>query len=207
MTNHSENGLRHRIRNAVPRLRRLAFALLDGDRGRSDKLVERSLSRLLDRRAAIGDQRDMSLQLIGALVSEYRESFRAGGPAGGAAPAQARSGSVSGEGDDCFGSMLRTIALLDPDSRCALMLISLEGLTYAEAAEILQRSVDDLRSQLHAARKRIVAATMDHERPRSAPKSGGRIKRLRRRAAGADSARMASSTGGTPGQSVVVEEQ
>jgi RNA polymerase sigma-70 factor (ECF subfamily) len=71
----------------------------------------------------------------------------------------------------------QAIAALDPENREVLVLRDIEGLTAPEVAEVLDVSVDAVKSRLHRARAEVRARLEPHlpvaERPRRATAAGG----------------------------------
>jgi RNA polymerase sigma-70 factor (ECF subfamily) len=63
-----------------------------------------------------------------------------------------------------FGELLRSLDRLTPDTRDALLLIVVAGLSYEEAAEVCSCAVGTLKSRVSRARRRL-AELLDYELP------------------------------------------
>ena len=64
---------------------------------------------------------------------------------------------------------LAALASLTEDQREALLLVSWDGLSICEAAEVLELRVGAFRARLHRGRAALEAATAHHPRPTTAP--------------------------------------
>ncbi len=146
----------------LPRLRRLARALTR-DVSDADDLVQLSLARALERQAQWrpGTRLDAWIMRIlkNAWIDEIRSRRRrdavfapeaAGASAGadGAAAAEARLAAREVEA---------AMARLPPDQRIAVALVLVDGLSYREAAEVLNEPVGTLTSRLSRGRAALLA--------------------------------------------------
>lgn len=153
----------------LPRLRRYARALVR-DRDRADDLVqdciEKALARIDGWQSGDNPRRWLFTIMHHLFVDQLRRGKRHGvavdietasGPALIAAPAQLDSLAAR--------EVMEALQSIDPDRRSALVLVAVEGLTYAEAAIVLgipagtvmsriSRGREDLRRQLEDASRR-----------------------------------------------------
>jgi RNA polymerase sigma factor (sigma-70 family) len=143
----------------IPALRRYAYALLRHD-GDADDLVQDCLERAISRwgqRRAGSDVRTWLFSILHNLaVSRFRQAKRRGSsvaldhtPPSALATAPAQDDVV------CHGELLRALASLSEDQRAVLLLISVEDLSYAEAAKVLGVPVGTVMSRLSRAREAL----------------------------------------------------
>jgi RNA polymerase sigma-70 factor (ECF subfamily) len=167
---------RRAILAEIPRLRRYARALLR-DRDAADDLVqdclERALSRLENWRTGESPRRWLFTIMHHIFVDQLRKVKRAGevmtfsedGVADVAAPAQQMDSVASRE-------IIDALDKIAPERRAAIVLVAVEGFSYAEAANILgvpagtlmsriARGRDDLRALLDDASRRKVIRVVD----------------------------------------------
>lgn len=153
----------------LPRLRRYARALMH-DRDRADDLVqdcvEKALTRIDGWQNGDNPRRWLFTIMHNVFVDEVRKVKRRGetvdietaaGAALVTAPSQLESLATR--------EVLEALQAIDPDRRSALVLVAVEGMTYAEAATVLgvpagtvmsriSRGRDDLRRELEDASRR-----------------------------------------------------
>jgi len=156
------NGLEREIVGLLPRLRRFARALAHAPAD-ADDLVQLTVERALTRRDQwrIGTRLDSWMFRImkNAWIDETRARSRQGGLF---APAE------EGErvGDDGAGAMEarlaaaevgRAMARLPAEQRLAVALVLVEGLSYQEAAEVLEIPAGTLTSRLVRGRMALMA--------------------------------------------------
>lgn len=151
----------HEIEDAVPALRRYARALTR-DVDRADDLVQDCLERAISRRRLFRPSGPVRPWLFTILVNLYRNSLRGQRRRGEtldllsipepAVPA-AQPGHVA------LAELARAIDTLPPEQKEALLLVTLEGLAYKEAADILAIPVGTLMSRLGRARATLKTLT------------------------------------------------
>lgn len=156
------NGLEREIVGLLPRLRRFARALARAPADADDLVqltVERALTRRDQWRAGTRLDSWMFRIMKNAWIDETRARSRQGGLF---APAEA------GErvGDDGAGAMEarlaaaeveRAMARLPADQRLAVALVLVEGLSYQEAADVLEIPAGTLTSRLVRGRMALMA--------------------------------------------------
>jgi len=152
----------------IPALRRYARALLR-DRTAADDLVHDCLERTISRwhqRRADGDARTWVFAILHNLaMGRLRQAARRGphvtlDDAGEAAVARPASYDAQLQHDD----LLRSLAALSEDQRSVLLLVSVEQLSYADAARVLNIPIGTVMSRLSRARERL-HRLMDGELP------------------------------------------
>ena len=156
----------------IPRLRRYARALLR-DRDAADDLVQDSLERALARldnwRTGENPRRWLFTIMHHLFVDQVRKVGRRGNDV--TLPPEAAEGiAVPATQHDSFAirEILDALEAISPERRAAIVLVAVEGFSYAEAANILgipagtlmsriSRGRDDLRALLDdAARRRTI---------------------------------------------------
>ena len=143
----------------IPRLRRFARSLAS-DAAAADDLVQATLERALTRGAEMRDPAALQAWLFSVLyrvfLDEHRRAarwkriarlFSADGDASPPTPDQVFDARTS----------LAGFACLTPEQRALLMLVSVEGLAYREAAETLGIPVGTVMSRLSRARQALRA--------------------------------------------------
>lgn len=152
------DALRQEILELLPRLRRYAYALT-GARADADDLLQATVERLLSRGApADADVRKWSFRICKNIwIDEIRaRTVRS---------TAALSGKVGGE-QEVDGERLvmdrmevaevnAAMASLPDEQRAAISLVALEGLSYAEAAEVLGTPIGTIMSRIARARKAL----------------------------------------------------
>ena len=169
---------------ALPKLRRFAFGLA-GSIDEGDDLVQAACERALSRR----DQYEPGTRLVSWMyrivqtVWIDRLRHRRRGPAAmdptELAEFPGGDAAVEAESRLALAEVRRAIADLTPEQRTVLLLVSVEGVAYREAAEILQLPIGTVMSRLARARLALGKAL---EQPRSGrePKgSGANVIKLR----------------------------
>jgi RNA polymerase sigma-70 factor, ECF subfamily len=151
----------HEIEAAVPALRRYARALTR-DFDRADDLVQDCLERALAKRGLFRPRGPVRAWLFTILVNLHRNSLRddrrrgetvdlADVPEPSVLPPQL--------GHLALAELDRAIGTLPLEQREALLLVTLEGLPYGEAAAILDIPIGTLMSRLGRARATLKAIT------------------------------------------------
>lgn len=150
------------VESAVPALRRYARGLC-GNADRADDLVQDCLERAIRKRGLFVPVGPVRAWLFRMLLNIFRNDLRY----------QQRRGEVvaldglalepstppSQPGRMALIEMARAIEALPPEQREALLLVVLEGLSYAEAASILEIPQGTLMSRLSRARASLKAMT------------------------------------------------
>ena len=147
------------IEPLIPSLRRYARALLR-DATAADDLVHDCLERAIGRwhqRRADGDARTWMFAILHNLaINRLRQAARRGrhvalDDAGAVAIARP----ATQEDQLRHGDLLRALAMLPDDQRSVLLLVSVEDLSYAEAARVLDVPIGTVMSRLSRARERL----------------------------------------------------
>lgn len=154
------------IETAIPSLRRYALGLT-GDRDMADDLVQDTLERAVARRQSWRATGPVQAWLFRILLNRYRDTLRRR-PAHLVAvedlPVEpARPGGQ--EGHMALAEVKAAIDALPPDQRAALLLVTVEGMSFDEAAQLLDIPVGTLMSRLGRARETLRTRT---GRPRPA---------------------------------------
>ncbi len=147
----------------VPALRRYARALTR-DLDRADDLVQDCLERAIRKRSLWRPTGPLQAWLFRMLLNLYRNDLRQRRRGGGAAVpldglAIEPSVPAAQHGRLALVEMERALATLPDDQREALLLVVLEGVSYAEAAHILGIPPGTLMSRLGRARAALRLAT------------------------------------------------
>lgn len=175
MTREPEASVLARIEASIPALRRYAAALLRG-RQDADDLVHDTLLRGLDRLASLRAGSDPRAWLFSIMhnlfISQTRRARIRPLPAGGGGETPDDAGpAIAPTQDDAvrIGELVCALDRLPPEQREVLLLISVEGLTYAEAAQVLAVPQGTVMSRLSRGRERLrqltEAATVPCVRP------------------------------------------
>jgi RNA polymerase sigma-70 factor (ECF subfamily) len=147
----------------IPRLRRYARALL-GDDGEADDLIQDTLERALGRldqwREGDNPRKWLFSILHNLHVDGLRRKSRRPPHVGLDNLGVAQSAPAA---DDASGGDLdRALQLLNGEQRAVVLLVGLEGLSYAETAEVLAIPVGTVMSRLARGRERL-RVLMDYE--------------------------------------------
>ena len=157
------------IETHVPALRRYARALTR-DTDRADDLVQDCLERAIRKQALWQPTGSLKSWLFRILLNLYRNELRTNRRRGehvavdtllvepSIAPAQ--------PGRIALAEMSRAIDLLNVEQKEALLLVVLDGMSYAEAAEALSIPIGTLMSRLGRARAALRTAVGGTEEPR-----------------------------------------
>jgi RNA polymerase sigma-70 factor (ECF subfamily) len=143
----------------IPRLRRYARALL-GDSGEADDLIQDTLERALVRldqwREGESPRKWLFSILHNLHVDGLRRKARRPPHVGleSIGPEQSLPATDGGSG----GDLDRALQLLSGDQREVVLLVGLEGLSYAETAEVLSIPIGTVMSRLARGRDKLRAA-------------------------------------------------
>jgi DNA-directed RNA polymerase specialized sigma24 family protein len=140
------NDLSHEIARHLPFLRRYARALT-GSQERGDRYVRVCLETILEEPGRIVPDEDPRLQLYSVFHDVWAVVQSV---------APEDDGDASGAGGD---SLQQGLAALPAIERQVLLLISLEGFSYEETAQILGLERDEVRLLLHAAQEEMQRQT------------------------------------------------
>lgn len=168
------DDVRQQLIALLPRLRRFALGLTGGSTADADDLVqaacERALSRLHQWQA---DTRldSWMFRILKTLWIDQWRSQRAHGEhieLEDAGPLMGSNGRHVAEVNNTLDAVRRAMEQLPDEQRLVLMLVSVDGLSYEEAAAVLETPVGTVMSRLARARRRL------HELLETRPAPGGR---------------------------------
>jgi RNA polymerase sigma-70 factor (ECF subfamily) len=153
------NDVKRLVEPLIPALRRYAVALTR-DRDAADDLVQDCLERGISRwgqRRADSDTRTWLFAILHNLaMSRLRQGARRGAHlALESAGEAALSRAPDQEHRLRHAELLRALAMLPEDQRSVLLLVSVEDLSYAEAARVLGAPIGTVMSRLSRARERL----------------------------------------------------
>jgi RNA polymerase sigma-70 factor (ECF subfamily) len=145
----------------IPRLRRLARMLAGGDRAEADDLVQETLLRALRSIDGFRGGSSLSTWLASILVNLHRSGRRRDARRrtlmdGQRPPEEAEPARQEQRVE--LEETLEALAALPEDQREAIALVALEGVGYAEAAEVLGVKLGTLMSRIARGRKAMRAA-------------------------------------------------
>lgn len=158
------------IEAAVPALRRYARALTR-DADRADDLVQDCIERALRKQGLFRPSGPLQAWLYRMLLNLYRNGLRqsrrrGGEPMGLDSMLVEPSIAAPQPGRIALGEMSRAIDRLPLEQREALLLVALEGLSYEDAAAVLEIPAGTLMSRLSRAREKLRQLTGATEEPR-----------------------------------------
>jgi RNA polymerase sigma-70 factor (ECF subfamily) len=156
-------AFRHQLLDAIPRLRRYARSLVF-DAAAADDLVQGTLERALNHWRQFDPKRDLVLWLLAIAHNAWLDGLRRDRHLDVLAPervAEALDRERRHEPDLGLQIDLATaLARLVPDQRSALLLVLVEQLSYAEAAEVLRVPEGTVMSRVSRARA-VLRAWLD----------------------------------------------
>ncbi len=164
---HSDNALRSAIIEHLPRLRRFAYALT-GSQADADDLLQTTVERLLVKGAPLdsGFIGWMYRVCKNLWIDEIRKNTRQVTP--GSEEIEWRLGALEGEqlalDRLTLTEVNQAMQNLDESQRAVLALISLEGYSYKEVADILDIPIGTVMSRLARARKKLMEQLNFNER-------------------------------------------
>lgn len=157
------------IEACVPALRRYARALA-GSADRADDLVQDCLERAIRKRSLFRPALPVKPYLFRILLNLYRNQRRIRGRREDPVPVDSLvvepSSPAPQPGRLALAEVVRAMDRLPDEQREALLLVTLDGLSYAEAAEALSVPIGTLMSRLARARAALKAETGGHDEPR-----------------------------------------
>jgi RNA polymerase sigma-70 factor (ECF subfamily) len=162
-------GVLTRIEGCIPALRRYAAALLR-NRDDADDLVHDCLVRALDKLHTRRDDADVRAWLFAIMHNLFISQLRrakarpAGEPIEDAHEA-AMSIRPEQESSLQWRDLLRGLNALPVEQRSVILLVSVEDMSYADAANVLGIPVGTVMSRLARGRERLRQLTEDEARP------------------------------------------
>ena len=140
----------------LPHLRRYARALV-GDPSRADDLVQDCLERALARWGQWRRQGPLRSWLFSIMHNQYVDHLRRGrtDPLAGAAPLPEMETGAGQTGPVLLGDLGLALAQLPDEQREVVLLVGLEGFSYAEAARITGTAKGTVMSRLSRGRERL----------------------------------------------------
>ncbi len=142
----------------IPHLRRYAWALL-GDRAQVDDLVQDCLERAWGRLHLFEPGTNIRAWLFAIMHNLHANAARGQGRRPRLVPLEGEAADLpvrpSQEDRLDFDSMRVALGRLSEAQRAAVLLVGLEGMSYAEAASVLDIPVGTLMSRLHRGRERL----------------------------------------------------
>ncbi len=151
----------HEIIEHIPRLRRYARALLRGNVGAADDLVQDCLERALSRRHLWRRDSDLRAWLFTLMHNLYVNQLRRSGREVALEALPEFSHGVDPH-DGRMGEIETALGRLQPDQREILLMVTLEDLSYREVATVLGIPEGTVMSRLARARERL-RRTLDGE--------------------------------------------
>jgi RNA polymerase sigma-70 factor, ECF subfamily len=164
----------------IPALRRYARALLR-DGSAADDLVQDCLERVIGRwhqRRADGNARAWVFTILHNLaLNQLKQAARRGAHLAIEDAGEAELASPASQEDRLrHRDLLRGLQRLTEDQRCVLLLVSVEGLSYAEVAHVLDIPLGTVMSRLSRARESLSQAMEVGTRAGAGPAMLRRVK-------------------------------
>jgi RNA polymerase sigma-70 factor (ECF subfamily) len=165
-------AFRQQLLGAIPRLRRYARSLVF-DAAAADDLVQTALERALNHWRQFDPRRDLVLWLLAIAHNAWLDGLRRDKHLDVVAPERvAETLDRERRHEPDIGlqiDLAEALARLVPDQRSALLLVVVEQLTYAEAAEVLQVPEGTVMSRVSRARAVMRAWLDGTARPAARP--------------------------------------
>jgi RNA polymerase sigma-70 factor (ECF subfamily) len=144
----------------IPALRRYARALLH-DRSAADDLVQDCLERVIGRWHQRRDDGDARRWVFAILHNLAMDQLRRARPRGGDVPLDDVDDAMlavrpTQEDGLRYGDILRALEQLPEEQRSVLLLVSVEDMTYEEAAKVLDIPTGTVTSRLSRAREKLL---------------------------------------------------
>ncbi len=159
----------HPIEAEIPRLRRFALALTR-DRASADDLVQDCLERALAAWATRRSEQALRAWLFAILHNGWRSRLRREGGRPDRLPLDQVEAEPAESGGQWERLELRdldaALGLLPEEQRAVLLLVTVEGLSYEEAARVQEVAIGTVMSRLARGRERL-RRLMDGEPPQS----------------------------------------
>lgn len=156
---HSNDAVREGLVALLPRLRRLARALA-GQAADADDLVQVVLERALARSAQWRPDTALDKWVFAIARNAWRDELRARGRTRHLFAPEEAGETVAAGSEAQYAQRMelaQALALLPPDHREVVALVLVEGLSYDEAAALLEVSVGTVTSRLARARAALQA--------------------------------------------------
>ena len=174
-----DGALRLEMAALLPRLRRFALGLTRAP-DQADDLVQATLERAIRGLDGFTPGTRLDSWMYRIMQNLHRNALRDHAvrmrhvEQAGAQGEPSLDGAVAVEARADLQTVGTALEGLDPDQRTALMLVGVEGLSYQEAAEIMEVPIGTLTSRLARARLRLRAALDDAPPSAAAPAGPGR---------------------------------
>ncbi len=151
------SGFKEGLVAAVPMLRGFARSLC-GNRDRADDLVQETLAKAIANREKYRDGTNLHAWLVTILRNQYysegRRRWREVSDAEGTHAARLTQ-APDHDSHMEMREFLGALQVLPPDQREALILVGASGLSYEEAAEVLETRIGTVKSRVSRARARL----------------------------------------------------
>lgn len=146
--------------NSMPRLRKLAFSLTTSNTD-SDDLVQQTLQRAIERQGQCKDKNDIQTWLNSILRSIWKNEIRSrqvrrGNGTIDAFELQANNVDAHPEKAVVRDQLRKRVYALPDDYRSVLILVDYFGLSYSEAATMLEIKTGTVMSRLARARNKLM---------------------------------------------------
>ena len=157
------------IVDEIPYLRRFAWGLT-GDRHQADDLVQDCVERALTRLHLFDRTRNLRIWLFTILRNIHINNLRKQSSRGphvdvGNVPESLLSGEAEQFGHVVVSDISKALDRLPPQQKEVLLLISLEQVSYLEAAQILDLPIGTIMSRLSRGRNRMRELLEDQDKP------------------------------------------
>ncbi|UCE89515.1 MAG: sigma-70 family RNA polymerase sigma factor [Pseudomonadota bacterium] len=148
----------------IPRLRRYARALFRGDSTAADDLVQDCLERALDRQHYFRANSNLRAWLFTIMHNIYVNRVRRQANVPDIVAAEPDSLPASSRPEDAVAldDLSRAIQALPHEQKTVLLLVTLEGMSYREVADMLEVPEGTVMSRLARARQRLRAGLSGH---------------------------------------------
>ncbi len=151
------NDIRSGLLTLLPRLRRFAMSLT-GSAVEADELVQDACERVLRRNDQIRDQTRLDAWMYGILRNLWADELRSRRvrrhESVDTMPDMAGDdGRITTEGSLALADVRRALAALPVEQRAPIMLVCVDGLSYQEAANILNIPIGTVMSRLSRGRQ------------------------------------------------------
>lgn len=171
--------IRARMVEFLPRLRRFAYALT-GDSDGGDDLVQETCARALSRADLWQPGTRLDSWMFRIAQNLWRDRIRSLKARGEVSDIDTVSdliqydGRIVTEQRLTLSAVEQSIKRLPPDQKVLIALVCIDGLSYKEAAEVLEVPIGTVMSRLARARRALYEAVNGESAPRSSAKTEGR---------------------------------
>lgn len=173
-------AFRQQLLDALPRLRRYARSLVF-DRGAADDLVQTACERALSHWHQFDQRRSMVLWVLSIAHNAHLDRLRHDRRSSTLEPAafeEALDHAPLYEDPGLRIDLLAALQRLSPEHREALLLVTVEQLSYAEVAQVLQVPAGTVMSRVSRARGALRALLDGGERPQAERASAAHLRRV-----------------------------